>query len=312
MELKVVFLGTSGSMPTPERNLPSIALRRGRELFLFDVGEGTQRQLLKAGMGFKQKTYIFITHLHLDHVSGLPGIIHTLSLLQRKAPLMVFGPPGTLDYVRSTIRRVGNLPFKVVVKEVSAGVVLRGPDYTVYAAWADHSCPCLAYAFVEDERPGRFYPERARALGVPEGPLWKRLQSGKPVILTTGKVVKPEDVCGPKRPGRKVVYSGDTRPCDSVVKLAEGADVLIHDSMFGEDMADRALEDGHSTASQAAEVARRAGVLKLYLTHISPRYRDATPLLEEAVKVFPFTTLAEDLMEVDVKFRETPVGEECT
>ena len=308
MELRVVFLGTSGSMPTPERSLPSIAVRRGRELLLFDVGEGTQRQLLRAGMGFKERTYIFLTHLHLDHISGLPGIIHTLTLLQRKAPLTIFGPAGTVEYVRSILRRVGNTPFRVVVQEVSDGVVFRGQGYTVYAAWADHSCPCLAYALVEDERPGRFYPERARALGVPEGPLWKRLQSGSPVVLTTGKVVKPEDVCGPKRPGRKVVYSGDTRPCESVVRLAEGADVLIHDSMFGEDMAERAVEDGHSTASQAAEVARRAGVLRLYLTHISPRYRNPKTLLEEAVKVFPFTTLAEDLMTVDVKFRETPVG----
>jgi len=302
-QLRITFLGTGGSIPTATRSLPSIAVRRGGELLLFDCGEGTQRQMILSRIGFKPKTYIFLSHLHLDHISGLPGIIHTLCLLDRQEPLHVFGPPGTMRYVRHILEMAGHEPpFPIRVHEVGEGLIYRGKDYGVYAAPADHNVPCLAYAIIEDERPGKFYPEKARRLGVPEGPLWRLLQHGQSITLPSGRVVHPWEVCGPRRPGRKVVYSSDTRPTDSVIELAENADVLIHDATFDEDLLERAVEDGHSTAMQAAKVARLAGVRRLYLTHISARYRDASSLLRNARRIFPNTWVAEDLMTVEVPY----------
>ncbi len=312
MSLEIVFLGTAGSIPTVNRSLPSIAVRRMGELLIFDCGEGTQRQMITAGVGFKPKMYIFITHMHLDHISGLFGLIHTLSLLDRKQPLHIFGPRGLSRYIRLILEAIGSEeegtdpPFQLNIHEIGEGLAHRGKDYSIYAAPADHGIPCLAYALVEDERPGRFYPERARKLGVPEGPLWAQLKKGSPISLPNGRTIKPEDVCGPKLPGRKIVYSGDTRPVKSVVKLAEGADVLIHDATFDDELEDRAYEDGHSTASQAARVAREAQVKRLFLIHISARYKDPTILLEQARRIFPNTEVAEDLMRVEVPLPREP------
>ena len=306
--LQVVFLGTAGSIPTPSRNLPAIAIRRGRELLLFDCGEGTQRQMVTAGVGFRPKMYIFISHMHLDHVSGLFGLIHTLALLGRQETLHIFGPEGLSQYVRfaAEMARPGlssSLPIEV--HEINEGLIQRGKDYGVYSVSVDHNVACLAYALVEDERPGRFYPKKARELGVPEGPLWGRLQRGFSVTLPSGRVVKPEEVCGPKRPGRKIVYSADTRPTESVVRLAKNADILIHDATFDDDLLEKAVADGHSTASQAAETAKKANVKKLYLVHISARYKNVSSLLEHARKVFQNTFVAEDFMRIDLALLDT-------
>jgi ribonuclease Z len=302
MSLKVVFLGTAGSVPTPKRGLPAILVKRKGEQLLFDCGEGMQRQMIAAGASFHRETKVLITHLHGDHVLGLPGLIQTMALLDRDKPLQVYGPPGVRNFIEciKTIVQFG-LTFPVEVYEIQeAGVVCEEPEYTVQAVWANHVTPSLAYALVEKPRPGKFYPERAKALGVPEGPLWGQLQRGKPVKLPDGRTVKPEDVLGPPRRGRKIVYTGDTRPFEGLAEFAADADLLIHDATLGDELAERAYEDGHSTPSQAAETAKKARVKRLVLTHISARYEDATPLLKQARKIFKNTIVAEDLLSVEV------------
>lgn len=301
MSLEVVFLGTSGSVPTPERSLPALAVRRSGELLLFDCGEGTQIQLIKAGLGLPSRLRIFITHLHGDHVFGLPGLLHTLSLLGRREPLEIYGPPGISAFLSCVREAVGlRLGFELVVREVSEGLVLDGPGYVVRAAWVEHSVPTLAYALEEKPRPGRFYPEKARALGVPEGPLWKELQLGRPVRTPDGRLVRPEEVLGPPRRGLKVVYSGDTAFSEALIELARGADLLIHECTFDDNAAERAAERLHSTPSVAAEVALKAGARRLVLTHIGARYRDPTILLAQAKAKFPDVSVAEDLMRLSL------------
>lgn len=302
MSLRVIFLGTAGSVPTPKRSLPAIAIRRKGEIIMFDCGEGVQRQMLLAGLGFHRKMKIFVTHMHGDHVLGLPGLLQTMSLLRRERKLEVFGPPGIKAFVNAiqrTVQFVLTFPVEVVeVKE--GGVACEENDYEVRAVWADHVIPSLAYALVEKPRPGRFHPERARALGVPEGPFWSKLQHGEAVRLPDRRIVSPEQVVGPPRRGRKVVYTGDTRPFEDLVSFAENAELLIHDATFDDELAERALEDGHSTPGQAAETAKRAQVKKLVLTHVSARYKRADALLKQAKKVFPNVTVAEDFMELEI------------
>ncbi|NIR16139.1 ribonuclease Z, partial [Candidatus Bathyarchaeota archaeon] len=248
MSLSVTFLGTAASIPTPQRGLPSIAIRREGELLLLDCGEGTQRQMIRAGVGFHRKTKVFITHMHGDHLLGLPGLFQTMSLLDRKRKLEIYGPSGIkafIEAMRQTVQFKLGFPLEVSDLE-EAGLVCEEDEYTVQTSWTDHVVPGLAYALIENPRPGRFYPEKARALGVPQGPLWSRLQQGSTVELPNGRVVKPEEVMGPPRPGRKILYTGDTRPSESVVRLAQNADLLIHDSTFDEELAEKADEDGHS------------------------------------------------------------------
>ena len=302
MSLSVIFLGTAASIPTPQRSLPAIAIRRKGELILFDCGEGTQRQMIHAGIGFHRKTKVFITHMHGDHVLGLPGLFQTMSLLDRKRKLEIYGPPGIEAFVEAVRRTVQfTLTFPIEVSEIrEAGLVCEEGEYEVHATWADHVIPGLAYVLVEKPRPGRFYPEKARALGVPEGPLWSRLQQGSAVELPNGRVVKPEAVMGPPRPGRKIVYTGDTRPSKSLVELAENADLLIHDATFDDELSEKAREDGHSTAGQAAETAKKAGAKRLVLVHVSARYKKPDLLLEQARKIFPHVDTAEDFMRIDL------------
>lgn len=302
MSLKIIFLGTSGGVPTNERSLPSVVIQREGEILMFDCGEGTQRQMIKAKLGFGRRMTVFITHMHGDHVLGLPGLIQTMSLLGREKPLNVYGPTGIKAFIEAVTATVKFwLSFPINVTEVSCeGTVYECGDYEVKAVWADHTIPSLAYALVEKPRPGRFYPERAMALGVPMGPLWSALQRGASVTLPDGRVVKPSDVLGPPRPGRKIAYSGDTRPSDRVVELAKDADVLIHEATFGDDLQERAKEEGHSTSSGAANVASKANVNLLILTHISARYSHPEVLLEEARRIFPNTRLASDLDEIEV------------
>ncbi len=305
-ELQVIFLGTGGSIPTPQRGLSAIAIKRKAELLLFDCGEGTQRQMIQAGVGFHRKTKIFITHMHGDHILGLPGLLQTMSLLDRTKELEIYGPQGIKAFVEAINQTVlFTLTFPVQVSELKeAGLVCEEKEYEVHATQPNHMTPALAYALTEKPRPGRFHIEKAKELGVPEGPLWSKLQGGSPVKLSGGKIVKPEMVLGPPRPGRKIVYTGDTRPSENLVKLAEDADLLIHEATFDDELLERAAEDGHSTPSQAAETAKEAGVKWLVLTHISARYRDASLLLEQARKTFSNTDLAKDFLKIDLPLSE--------
>jgi ribonuclease Z len=302
MSLHVVFLGTAGSVPTDKRSLPAVTLQRKGELILFDCGEGVQRQMVKAGLGFNKKMKVFITHMHGDHVLGLPGLIQTMSLLDRTRTLEVYGPVGLEDFVEAFEKTVHfTLTFPLEVAEIeAAGLVCEEEEYEMHMAWADHSTRALAYSFVEKPRPGRFYPERARALGVPEGLLWSKLQHGSTVKLSSGRVVNPKEVVGPSRRGRKVVYTGDSRSSEALARLAENADVLIHDCTFDDELAERAMEDGHSTPSQAAETAKNAEAKRLILTHISARYKTPSLLLKQAKKHFPKVEVAEDFMKIDL------------
>ncbi|MGB9854056.1 MAG: ribonuclease Z [Candidatus Bathyarchaeales archaeon] len=302
MSLEVVFLGTAGSIPTSKRSLPAVLIKRKGEQIMFDCGEGVQRQMITAKLGFHRKMKIFVTHMHGDHVLGLPGLIQTMALLDRNEKLEVYGPLGIRKFIESIRETVQfALTFPIEIHEVEeTGTLCEEEDYAVQAIWSNHVIPGLAYALVEKPRPGKFYPEKAKALGVPEGPLWGRLQRGKKVKLKNGKIVKPEDVMGPPRPGRKIVYTGDTRPFEGLTKFAANADLLIHDATLDDELAERAEEDGHSTPSQAAKTAKEAKVKKLVLTHISARYKDASKLLKQAKKIFKNTVVAEDFLKMEI------------
>lgn len=302
MSLRVVFLGTAGSVPTPKRSLPAVLIQRKGEQLMFDCGEGVQRQMMKAKTGFHKKMKVFISHMHGDHVLGLPGLLQTMALLDRERKLDVYGPSGIerfIEAIKETVQFV--LTFPVEIHEIEkADVVCEEEEYTVQAVWANHVIPSLAYALVEKPRLGKFYPERAKALGVPEGPLWSKLQQAHRVKLSDGQVIKPEQVVGPPRLGRRVVYTGDTRPFEGFVKFAAGADLVIHDATLDDELAERAEEDGHSTSSQAAKYAKKAKAKRLVLTHISARYDDANILLEQAQKIFKNTQVAEDFMRIEI------------
>ncbi len=301
--MKLIFLGTSGSIPTAKRGLPAIALKRDRELLLFDVAEGTQRQMALAHLSPMKLDAIFITHLHGDHFLGLAGLVQTLSLMDRKEKLEVYCPPEARGRIESYLRiPYYTLTFDVVVRELKPGDELRRQGYRILTCDVDHPVPALAYALVEDERLGRFYPEKAAALGIKPGPDFSRLKAGQAVKLRDGRTVEPEQVIGPPRPGRKIVYAGDTRPSERIIEFARGADVLIHDCTLADELADKAAESAHSTPSEAAEVAKRAAVKQLVLIHVSPRYEDDdSALLKQAKKIFPNTLVAVDLMELEIK-----------
>ncbi|MCX8170355.1 MAG: ribonuclease Z [Candidatus Bathyarchaeota archaeon] len=302
MSLRIIFLGTAASVPTNDRSLPSIIVQREGDILMLDCGEGTQRQMIKAKIGLNRKMAIFITHMHGDHVLGLPGVIQTMSLLGRDKSLQIYGPAGIKDFLESIFKTVKFwLSFSIEINEIEyEGTVHKEREYEVQAVWAEHSTQSLAYAFIEKPKPGKFHPEKATALGIPKGPLWSALQRGEEVTLPDGRIVKPSDVMGPPRPGRKIVYSGDTRPSEKIAYLAENADVLIHEATLSDDLAEKAREEGHSTPSEAAQIALKANVKLLVLTHISARYSDPSVLLEQAKKIFPNTLIPKDLDIVEV------------
>ncbi len=299
--IDVIFLGTGGALPTKERGLPAVALRRDGELFLFDCGEGTQRQMMHAGLGFNRPMTIMISHLHGDHVLGLPGLLQTMSSLVRDKPLDLYGPEGISGYLgslRRTLAFAANFPVRVA--ELKPGQEISKNGYNIKTTKALHDIICLAYAVVETDRPGRFHPDKAKRLGIPEGPLWKQLQTGKEVKVD-GKTVAPRQVMEEPRPGLKIVYAIDTRPCDEVKALAKEADLLMHDGGFAEDRRDKAKEYFHSTAREAARVAKAARVRKLVLVHISAVTRDDSILLKEAKSVFKATLVPKDLTILSLK-----------
>jgi ribonuclease Z len=303
--LSVTFLGTGASCPTVDRNVAGLAVQREGETILFDCGEGSQRQMMRYGVGFSF-TEVFFTHYHADHMLGITGLLRTMGLQDRTAPVVLYGPRGAQRVLGAAILLgIERNKFPVEIVELHPGQRLTRPEYDIVAFETEHRPDTMGYALVEHTRLGRFNPERAQELGIPEGPLWGRLHKGESVLLEDGRIITAADLVGAPRPGRTVVYSGDTRPTLSVIEAARGADLLVHEATFGGDEAERAKETGHSTAAEAARVAHDAGVRRLVLTHISPRYnRDATELLAEARAVFPDTTIARDGLTVEVPFSE--------
>jgi ribonuclease Z len=302
----VTFLGTGSGAPTLERNLACVAVQRLGELFLFDCGEATQIQYRRAALGFAPLSAILISHLHGDHVTGLIGLLMSLQLADRMEPLTIFGPGGLKEYISCNRRALGTgFAYRVDVKEIeSPGEVYRSEAYRISCAFLDHRVTCLGFSIAEFPRPGRFQVEAAARLGVPQGPLFGQLQRGQPVALADGREVTPEMVLGPPRPGASIAYCTDTRPCEAAIALAQDADLLIHEGTFEEGMADDAHRKGHSTVTDAARVAKAAAARRLAITHLSPRYRDAGPLRQQARAIFPDTIVARDLLRLEVYPRD--------
>jgi ribonuclease Z len=301
MDLSVVFLGTGGSVPTARRATACLLARVGGERLLFDCGEGSQRQMQRS-VGLVQVDEIYVTHYHADHYLGIPGLLKTYDLQGRERPVRIVGPPGLGELFAAISRIVGRLAYPVELFELTAGNAVRHDGYEVRAFGVEHRMRAHGYALVEDERPGRFDPDLAERLGVKQGPDFGRLQGGEPVRGSNG-LVTPEQVMGEPRRGRKVVISGDTAPCEATRVAAHQAELLVHDGSFADEEAGRAAETGHSTARQAAELARGAGVALLALVHVSSRY-DVREVLAEARESFPSTEAPRDFDVVEIPFPE--------
>jgi ribonuclease Z len=298
MDLSLFFAGTAGSLPTARRGLPATLVRAGGDRLLFDCGEGTQRQLLRAG-GLPDVDAIFITHFHLDHWLGLPGMVKTLDLRGREKPLAIYGPPELAGIWKEVLRPIiGRTGYRLDVEPLERHDDVTFDGYSVTAFPVTHRVRAYGYALVEDDRPGRFDAEEARRLGVQPGPDFGRLQRGEEV-----GGVSPGQVIGPGRRGRRIVFSGDTAPCQAVEAFSHGADVLVHEATFTDADRDRARETGHSTARQAAEIARDAGVHLLALTHLSTRYFPRE-VRDEARQVFDDTVVPRDFDGIEVPFPE--------
>jgi len=302
MDLSVAFLGTGGAVPSARRNTASVLVSRGGERLLFDCGEGTQRQMQRS-LGLVQVDAIYFTHFHADHFLGLPGLLKTYDLTEREKPLTVYGPRGLVDLFKSLARVIGRVQYKLELVELEAGetIPLNGAELRAFPV--EHSVRAHGYALIEAERPGRFDPEVAKGLGVKEGPDFARLQRGEAVDTAKGTTVRPEDVMGESRAGRKLAITGDTAPCHATVEAAAGADLLVHDASFAEEEAQRAADTGHSTVGQAAAVAREAEVKLLALVHISSRYH-VGKVLGEAKEVFEPTVAPRDFDLIDLPFPE--------
>ena len=307
--LQVYFLGTAGALPTPQRNLTCIMVRRGSDTLLFDCGEGAQQQMMRARTGFTVDA-IFITHWHADHFLGIFGLVQTLSFMGRTSPLSVYGPPWVRELVAMVEQLSGYDPgFAIEPRELRPGAVVPFGGYAVHTFPTSHGLPGLGYVLVEDPRPGRFNRDRAIEMGVPAGPLFGRLQRGETVRLTSNGLpveIRPEDVMGAPRPGRKVVYTGDTRPVPDVMgDLCRDADLLIHDATFDDQELPRAREVFHSTAGEAGQVARALAARCLALVHLSPRYTSAAEHLQDAKKFFSGEVIAPaDLTMREIPFRD--------
>jgi ribonuclease Z len=290
-------------MPSESRGSSSIAIRLGKELLLFDCGEGTQRQMVKARIGFQREMKIFISHLHGDHILGLPGLIQSMSLLRREKKLHIFGPNGLVKFVKAFSESLGGPSFPVILHEIiTPGIIFESNQYRVETIEAEHRTISWSFGLFESSRPGKFYPERAEKLGIPKGKFWHKLQHGEKIEYN-GVLFRPSQVTDEPRKGRTIVYSGDTAPSRKLVKLAKNADLLIHEATFLEDQAERAKEDGHSTALQAAKIASEANVECLLLTHISSRYPESKSVLKEAKMAFNNVIVADDLLKIEIPLK---------
>lgn len=308
MSLRLTFLGTGGAVPTTERGPSALLINREGDRLLFDCGEGTQRQMMRFSTGFTI-SHLFISHLHGDHVLGIPGLIQTWDFNDREEPIAIHTPPGSRRQIESLVYAAGHNPsYPVRINEVTPGTVaLSGDGYEVRAFETTHRTVSQGYVLAEDDRPGKFNRQKAEEeLGIPPGPKYGQLHRGEPITRESGEVIHPDQVVGEPRPGRKVVYTGDTRPQDRTVEAASDADLLVHDATFAENMADRARKTAHSTAVEAASVANRAGVRNLALHHISSRYAgDASPLLNEArEETAGDCFLPDDGQQMEIQYRD--------
>lgn len=306
--MEITFLGTSSGVPTRSRNVSSVALRlpQRAEVWLFDCGEGTQHQIQRSEIRISQLRRIFITHLHGDHIFGLMGLLASCGLAGNAQPIDIYGPAGLADYLKACAKYSHTyLQNRVEVHTVSPGLLYQDDEFIVSCDLLKHRIPAYGYRIVEKDRPGRFDVEKAKAMGIPFGPLYGQLKRGETVTLSDGRRLRGQDFCEPPEPGRQVVYCTDTVYCDSAVDLARGADVLIHESTFAHQDAQMAFERLHSTSTMAAQVALGAGVKLLFLTHFSPRYAPGNPLdvnnlLQEAKAIFPNTKLAYDFLTYEI------------
>jgi ribonuclease Z len=302
--MQIVFLGTSSAAPTAERGLSSIAIMRDGELLLFDAGEGMQRNFIKSGLGMNRKMKVFVTHMHADHCVGLLGLLQTMSLLGREQRMDIYGQPRLKEFLEENMRIINfGLTFDVAIHviEKEGTVVVQEQDYKISCCEALHSVPALSYRLDEFGRPGAFNVDAVKKMGIPEGELYGRLQRGQD-IEHNGRTVRSADVVGPPRPGRKIGISGDTRPTEKLAKFFEGCDLLVFESTYSHDKLAKALETFHSTAAEAATLARQAGAKKLFLTHFSARYDETSALVKEAAAIHGNVEAAEDMKVVDVPY----------
>jgi ribonuclease Z len=305
VNMRLIFLGTSAAVPTSKRGLSSIVLLRGNELLLFDAGEGMQRNFIKAGIGMNKKMKIFITHMHADHCVGLLGLLQTMSLQGRERMLDIYGPLRLLEFLKENMRIMNfGLSFNINVHLInSEGIITKENDYQISSCNACHSIPSYSYCLTEFERPGTFNIEEAKRLGIPEGKLYHELQYGQDIIYQ-GKIIKSSQIMGPVRPGRKVGISGDTRPTSRLQNFFKDCDVLVFESTYSDEKHCKALESFHSTATEAAQLAKASGVKKLVLTHFSPRYEETTQLVQQARTIHDNVEAAEDLKMTDIYYIE--------
>lgn len=304
-QLHIIFLGTGGSWPTVKRNVSSVAVKRGSEIILFDCGEGTQRQFQHSNLSYMQISKIFISHFHGDHFLGLPGLIQTMQLNDRDRPLHIYGPVGMKELTNQILSLGYFRPsYRIIAHDLIDGQEVKFEGYSISTLMVNHNVPTFCYCLKEHERPGKFNKAKALKLGIPEGPLFSKLQNGQTITLSTGKKITPHMILGPSRKGRRIVISGDTKPCDQIIAFSKGADILIHEATFDSQLEDIARGYGHTTATQAAEIARKAKVEKLFLVHISPRYLDFRILEDEARSEFIHSYVAKDFQEIEVKLKK--------
>jgi ribonuclease Z len=301
--MQITFLGTSSAAPTVERGLSSIAIMREGELLLFDAGEGMQRNFIKAGLGMNRKMKVFITHMHADHCVGLLGLLQTMALQGRERRLDVYGQPRLKEFLLENMRIINfGLTFDVGIHVIEGeGLVVEEGEYRVTCCTAQHSVPALSYRLDEFDRPGAFDVELAKKMGIPEGELYGKLQHGQD-IEHGGRTVRSAEMVGPPRPGRKIGISGDTRPTDKLARFFSGCDILVFESTYGHDKLAKAVETSHSTATEAATIAKQAGAKKLFLTHFSARYDETSALVKEATEIHGNVEAAEDLKVVEVPY----------
>jgi len=299
--MKLVFLGTSAAQPTQKRGLSCICLEKEGEIIMFDAGESAQISYTKAGLGWNKKMKLFVTHLHGDHCVGILGLLQTMSMQNRTESLEIFGPKGIDEFLAANIKILNfSLPFSILITIVSEGKMYENNKFLIHAAKANHSITAFSYLFEEKDKPGRFNVQKANELGIPEGELWNKLQNGEEVN-NNGKTIRPEQVLGIKRPGKKIGISGDTMPTKELELFFNECDYLVFDSTFLDEEKQKAQDTCHSTAKQAAELGKNANVKNLILTHFSARYKDEIGHQNEAGKIHNSVITARDLLEVEIK-----------